>query len=83
MRSWQSLEHHVRLQQARLEGAHRALQAVSPQDTLSRGYAIVHDPAGLVVMRAETVSPGDQLNIVLHDGNIQAEVVVEGSDHDG
>ncbi len=66
--------HALALRQASLMGARRALMAFNPEETLARGYAIVHGPDGRVLRDAATVSPGDALHIRLHRGRLQASV---------
>jgi exodeoxyribonuclease VII large subunit len=59
----------------RLELAARALHAVSPLATLDRGYAIVADAAGKVLMDATPLLPGDRVAARLARGHFIAEVV--------
>jgi len=60
--------------QNRLAVARVGLTAVSPEATLARGYAIVRDGDGRVVRSVQAVSPGDQLNIQVADGDLTAVV---------
>jgi exodeoxyribonuclease VII large subunit len=46
------------------------LRALSPGDTLRRGYAVVQDPTGRVVRSAAEVSPGDELSVRFADSRI-------------
>lgn len=57
---------------AQLENAQLVLQALSPQATLQRGYAIVRLPQGKTCLSASEVSIGDMINIQLADGNLEA-----------
>jgi exodeoxyribonuclease VII large subunit len=59
----------------RLELAARALNAVSPLATLDRGYAIVTDDSGAVLMDPRNLQPGDRVTARLAHGRIAAEVV--------
>lgn len=53
----------------------RTLSAVSPLNTLERGYSITSDAvSGEVVTQADKVSVGDSLTIRLHQGVLQCEV---------
>lgn len=61
-------------QRMRLEMAQRALQAISPQATLERGYAIVTGPQGIVLRKASQVRPGARIEIQLAGGHIRGEV---------
>jgi exodeoxyribonuclease VII large subunit len=59
----------------RLALAARGLHAVSPLATLDRGYAIVADAAGKVLMDPARVRPGDRITARLARGSLEAEVV--------
>ena len=50
------------------------LEAVSPLATLARGYAIVRDQNGELRSSAGDLSAGDQIEIQLQDGSVDAEV---------
>lgn len=50
------------------------LQAVSPQATLARGYAIVRQQDGRVVRRAAQVQPGDALQVRVAEGQFAVSV---------
>ncbi|MBF0401570.1 MAG: exodeoxyribonuclease VII large subunit [Magnetococcales bacterium] len=52
----------------------RRLQGVSPLAVLQRGYAIVYDQQGRVPRIADTVAAGEQLRIVLAQGELVAVV---------
>jgi exodeoxyribonuclease VII large subunit len=70
-----TVRHELALRRAAVEGMRQALEAVSPQAVLSRGYAIVTDPVtGSIVRSARQVQPGDRLDIRLGDGTIAAKV---------
>jgi exodeoxyribonuclease VII large subunit len=62
-------------QRQRLELVARGLDAVSPLATLDRGYAIVADAAGKVVLDAAALRPGDRISARLARGRIAAEVL--------
>lgn len=58
-----------------LQGLARALHSLSPFATLSRGYAIVRDPAtGVVIRDAAQVRPGQVLEARLAAGEIEVQV---------
>lgn len=67
-------------------GLSRALHAVSPLDTLARGYAIVARPDGSrwgkPVTRADEVTPGERIEAHLASGRVTATVndVTTGAD---
>lgn len=61
--------------QAILSQQVRTLAAVSPLNTLERGYSITRRADGEeVITRSEQVKPGDALRIKLHQGEIDCEV---------
>jgi exodeoxyribonuclease VII large subunit len=58
-----------------LGGSIARLEALSPLAVLSRGYAIaLHDETGHALTRAEDATPGDTLDVVLHEGRLKARV---------
>jgi exodeoxyribonuclease VII large subunit len=59
---------------ARLARGAEALEMVSPQAVLARGYAIVTGPDGAIARRAATLSPGDAIAVRLADGGFDARV---------
>ena len=58
----------------RLQLAGRALHTVSPLATLDRGYSIVRDATGKVLLHARDVSPGDEILARLSRGELVATV---------
>jgi exodeoxyribonuclease VII large subunit len=75
-----------RLQQSaeRWERAMHALHTVSPLATLDRGYAIVADAAGHVVMEAAALRPGEEIEARLARGSVRAKVTsVRGAEKPG
>lgn len=71
---WQRLEHAIndRLsqQQSRLTSAVRTLQAVSPLQTLERGYSITRDDQNRTLLDSSTLSPGDEIRTQLKKGSL-------------
>ena len=57
-----------------LSGSRRALQAISPLNTLGRGYAIVRTGTGAVVADSSQLSAGDAINVKVAIGEIEATV---------
>ena len=57
-----------------LKNAGRALHAVSPLQTLERGYAIARDTHDHVLRSADTVVSGDRVNVNLARGRLDCEV---------
>lgn len=50
-------------------------RSLSPAATLERGYAIVQRGDGVVVRNIEDVSIGDHLEVFVHEGNLQVDVI--------
>jgi exodeoxyribonuclease VII large subunit len=65
---------HLRLRRARLDGMRKALEAISPEGTLARGYAIVRNADGKILHRAAESQRGEVVDIRLHEGSLQARV---------
>jgi exodeoxyribonuclease VII large subunit len=51
----------------------RLLESVSPLKVLSRGYSVVESNDG-VVESVEDVSAGDEIDVLLKDGEVEATV---------
>ena len=70
------LTHTITLNAERASGLKLRLDALSPYDTLRRGYAIVQRRDDGSVVNAHTqVGSGDEIDITLTRGRIQAEVL--------
>lgn len=68
-------KHHLQLLRQRLSGLDRRLQALSPQATLERGYAIVSRRRDrMVVTRTDQVQPGDRIDVRVSDGHFGGTV---------
>ncbi|MDT0634377.1 exodeoxyribonuclease VII large subunit [Spectribacter hydrogenoxidans] len=61
-------------EQHRWRLAMRALDAVSPLNTLTRGYAIVRDEQQCVITDAAEVHPGDDMQVQLRRGGLECRV---------
>jgi exodeoxyribonuclease VII large subunit len=59
---------------ARLERQAAALEVLSPLKTLARGYAIALDKGGAVLKSASGVSVGDEVDVLLSEGELAARV---------
>jgi exodeoxyribonuclease VII large subunit len=60
----------------RLSADRRHLDALSPQRTLQRGYAVATGPAGRVLRAASEVTVGDRISVTLASGRVGAEVTL-------
>ena len=71
-----TLKHHLDVKSQRHEGLSLRLEALSPKDTLRRGYAIVQRGGDRsIVTDSGQVAPRDDLRITLGRGAVEAEVV--------
>lgn len=59
---------------AALQVKEAELRAVSPQNALDRGFALVRKPDGMLARHASELPPGTALHITLSDGSVEAEV---------
>ncbi len=59
----------------RLQAAENGLQAVSPFSIMQRGYAMLMDGSGKPVTAAAAAEIGQELQIRLQDGILQAEII--------
>ncbi|MGM0596267.1 MAG: exodeoxyribonuclease VII large subunit [Myxococcota bacterium] len=50
------------------------LSALSPDSVLKRGYALVTDKKGKILLKSREANSGDQLNVRLAEGNLEVEV---------
>ena len=70
-----ALSTHLSRHRARVEELHRALQTLSPQRTLDRGYAVVtHHSNNLVVRRGNELAKGEQIKVQLAEGSLECTV---------
>ena len=67
---------HDRVERRRLglRAAHDALRTLSPAATLERGYAVARAPDGRIVRDAETLAPGDPLQVIVARGLVETSV---------
>ncbi|NNJ11863.1 exodeoxyribonuclease VII large subunit [Chloroflexales bacterium ZM16-3] len=71
------------LRRARLRGLTAQLTALSPQATLTRGYAVVRRAeGGQVLMSPEQAAPGERLLITLRYGDLLANAVAPTPEED-
>ena len=72
----QTLAHMLALGGERTESLKLRLEALSPRDTLRRGYAIVQrQDDGSVITASTQADSGDAIDITLTSGSIEAEVI--------
>jgi len=64
----------VAVSRARLEASIASLNALSPQSTLDRGYAVVRGSAGAIVRTHADVAVGEDITVRLALGSVEASV---------
>ena len=69
-----TLRRHLKKLVALLNSLDRQLENLSPLGILKRGYAIVHDQNGAVVLESRQTVVGDSLQIRLHRGKLRVRV---------
>jgi len=75
-RAHSSLAHRLELQSTRLKGMQKRLAALGPLAVLARGYAVVtRKDDGSVVSRVAQTRQGQQIQIRVSDGQLDAEIV--------
>lgn len=67
-------EQQLEAKQQQLAHLCRTLQAVSPLNTLSRGYSITQTAAGKTITNADQAQPGELIISRLHHGEIKSRV---------
>jgi exodeoxyribonuclease VII large subunit len=67
-------ERALREKSERLASLARTLHAISPLDTVARGYAVLRSPSGAVVSGIEQVQAGDAISAEITDGFLECTV---------
>jgi exodeoxyribonuclease VII large subunit len=74
----QNLHHYMQQtlerQKARLQNNARMLNAISPLNTLERGYSITSDCTGKAITHSDEVAVGDEIQTRLHQGQIISRI---------
>lgn len=60
---------------AQVDLAQAQLRALSPENTLARGYAIVRDAQGQIIYQASQIQAGEQISVTLCQGDLRAAVL--------
>ena len=68
----------LQLAQADVDQLLARVISLSPQAVLNRGYAVLSDPAGSVIRKADQASPGSQLLARVADGRFAVQVIETG-----
>jgi exodeoxyribonuclease VII large subunit len=66
--------HSVKASRHRFETSVGRLESLSPLAVLGRGYSLTRLPSGAVVGRAVDAAPGVVVEILLHEGALDARV---------
>jgi len=66
--------HSLKASRHRFEASVGRLQNLSPLAVLGRGYSLTRLPSGAVVRRAAETYPGSVIEILLHEGALDARV---------
>jgi exodeoxyribonuclease VII large subunit len=66
-----SLEQAIRLAREQLRGRSLQLEALSPERTLGRGYAVCTLASGVVLRSIQQTAPGEEIDITVGDGLIR------------
>ncbi|MBQ3509416.1 MAG: exodeoxyribonuclease VII large subunit [Peptococcaceae bacterium] len=70
----QAIEQILQKRQQQLAAGAEQLNALSPLNVLSRGYALCENNAGKLVRRADDVETGDTITVILEQGRLSASV---------
>jgi exodeoxyribonuclease VII large subunit len=74
-RAHSSLLHRIQLQSTHVRGTQRRLEALNPLAVLARGYAVVtRKEDGSVISHVAQTTPGQQIQIRVSDGQLDAEI---------
>jgi exodeoxyribonuclease VII large subunit len=75
-RAHSALTYRVQLQSAHVQGMKKRLEALSPLAVIARGYAVVtRKENGSVVSHVSQTEQGEQIQIRVSDGQLDAEIV--------
>ena len=75
LRLGRGLGHSLSLRRLRLAGLDERLRSLNPLAVLQRGYAVVRRADGTVVSRVAQVEVGQDLNVRVSDGQVDARVL--------
>lgn len=74
-RMTQSQSKHLTRLAAQVDLAQAQLRALSPENTLARGYAIVRNAQGQIIRQAQQTQVGQPISVTLGKGELEASVV--------
>jgi exodeoxyribonuclease VII large subunit len=70
----QNLAYSLKLKKSALYSAEEKLKALDPANVLKRGFALINDQRGLPVDSINSLEEGQQIHVVLRDGQAGCEV---------
>ena len=74
VRLQKAMEQQLQKKQQQLAAGAEQLNALSPLNVLSRGYALCETESGKLVRRADDVEMGDTITVILEQGRLSASV---------
>ena len=74
-RSGLLLDHQLKILKAHLDGLDQRLHALNPLAVLQRGYTLVTLPDGTLMRSVHQASPGQDINLHMHDGQLPARIL--------
>ncbi len=78
-----AMKHLLARKREELGSSAKLLQAVSPLNTLERGYAIAQTDSGQVITHTDDTEVGQEIAITLVDGSLDCEVIAKNTRPDG
>lgn len=77
-----AIKHLLARKREELAASAKLLQAVSPLNTLERGYAIAQTDSGQVITRTGDTEVGQEIEVSLVDGSLDCEVIAKNTRSD-
>jgi exodeoxyribonuclease VII large subunit len=74
-----AINHSLKIHRERLVGSLQRLSSLNPISILERGFSVVTHADGRIIRRVEQVKQGDPLNILVSNGDFDAQVTKAGS----
>jgi exodeoxyribonuclease VII large subunit len=69
-----AINHCLKIHRERMVGSLQRLSSLNPISILERGYAVVKHADGRIIRRVEQVKKGDPLNVLVSNGDFDAQV---------
>ncbi len=74
-----AIKHSLKIHRERLVGARQRLSSLNPISILERGFSVVTHADGRIIRRVEQAKPGDPINILVSNGDFDAQVTKSDS----